>query len=98
MRSEVSEHPQKATTVRCVCVFACVHIYTNVQLCVIQTFQVADLMLTVRPLVVSVLFIRIKKFLSLVCSVRDFLLRPESNTTLLTWVIHRRLSAYKKIC
>lgn len=37
-------------------------------------------MLTVRPLVVSVLFIRIKKFLSLVCSVRDFLLRPESNT------------------
>lgn len=79
----MSEHPQKA-----VCVL-------NEQLCVIQTFQVADLMLTVRPLVVSVLFIRIKKFLSLVCSVRAFLLRPESNTTLLTWVIHRSLSAYK---
>lgn len=67
------------------------------QLCVIQTFQVADLMLTVRPLVVSVLFIRIKKFLSLVCSVSAFLLRPESNTTLLTWVIHRSLSGTKNI-
>lgn len=41
------------------------------------TFQVADLMLTVRPLLVRVLFIRRKKFLSLGCSAISFLLRPE---------------------
>lgn len=42
-----------------------------------QTFQVADLMLTVRPLLVSVLFILRKKFLSLACPVNCFLLEPE---------------------
>ena len=47
----------------------------------ICTFQAADLMLTVRPLLVRVLFIRRKKFLSLGCSVCSFLLRPERNQT-----------------
>ncbi|TNN77802.1 hypothetical protein EYF80_012100 [Liparis tanakae] len=46
-----------------------------------RTFQVADLMLTVRPLLVRVLFIRRKKFLSLGPSASGFLRLPESSTT-----------------
>lgn len=54
----------------------------------IFTFQAADLMLTVRPLLVRVLFIRRKKFLSLDCSACSFLLRPERNRTKLTQWAH----------
>lgn len=52
----------------CVCVF-------NRQY---STFHKADLMLTVRPLLVRVLFIRRKKFLSFGRSVASFLLEPEA--------------------
>lgn len=57
----------------------------------IFTFQAADLMLTVRPLLVRVLFIRRKKFLSLDCSACSFLLRPERNRTKLTQRAHGKV-------
>lgn len=46
-----------------------------------RTFHSADLMLTVRPLLVRVLFIRRKKLRSLGSSFISFLFKPVNNTT-----------------